>query len=89
MENKLTDVEVEKVIIYYRETNWQSIVADTYMFASLIGAMFINHFYLGGSGFWGVVLFGLVMIAIFGRANSKKNRFGTKEELLEHIEKTL
>lgn len=75
-----------KTIIYYRETNWQSIVSDTYMFAMLVGAMAINHFYLGGSGVWALFLFLMVLMAIVGRANSKRHRFGSKEELLKHLE---
>lgn len=76
----------EKTIIYYRETNWQSIVADTYMFLVLLGAMFINHTYLGGSGIWAVFLFILVMMSIVGRANSKRLRFNSKEEILKFLE---
>lgn len=79
---------MKKEIIYYRETNWQSVVADTYMFAVLIGAMAVNHFYLGDSWVWAVILFGMTMLAIHGRATSRRFRFGSKEEVIAHLNST-
>lgn len=80
---------MSKEIIYYRETNWQSIVADTYMFATLIGAMAANHYWFGDSAVWAFLLWLMTFATIVGRATSKRHRFGSKEEIISHLNQAL
>lgn len=75
--------------IYYRESALQSIVADVVMFALLVGAIAINHLYLGGSGIWAVCLFVLILIAVAARGNKNRKVFTSKEDLKKYINETL
>ncbi len=82
-------MEKETKWIYFRESLFQSILGDLFMFSTLCGAMAMNHFYFGDSGVWAVILFAMVLIASVGRVSRKKETFTSKEELRKYINETL
>lgn len=77
--------EKQKEIVYYREGVVKSIIADVVMFVLIISAIAINHFYLGGSGVWAVLLFVMVLIAITSKSYAKRRTFHSKKELIDYL----
>lgn len=75
----------KKTFIYFRESFWQSILADCFMFAMFTGAMAMNFFYFGNSWFWGLILFIIILIAATSRARNRTITFYTVEDLKKHV----
>ena len=72
--------------IYFRESWFQSVVADCFMFATLCGAMAMNYFYFGNSWLWGLILFCIILLVASSRARHRVIMFYSVEELKKHVE---
>lgn len=71
--------------LYYRESAIQSIISDVFVFVMIVGAMAMNHFYLGDNAVWAVLLFFLAMMVITSRGNKRRKDFTSKKALLEYL----
>ena len=76
---------MKKEIIIYKESLFQSIVADIFTFGVLAGLMFFNHSILDDSKFAGFVFVVLWIIFITAKVSAKKRTFIDKEKAIEHI----
>lgn len=75
----------EKEIIVIQDGFIASVVADTYMFVSIIVILVVNHYLLDDSTF-GAWLFSIIFILTFlGRVNNRITRLKGKEELKEYL----
>ncbi len=75
-----------KEIVYFRESAWQSIVADfvTFLFLGVLFAF--NHFYMGDSKVAGFVFFLVFILFALGKVSGKKKVFTSKEELKKYLD---
>ena len=74
-------------IIYFRETCWQSWLSDAGSFLTLVGAMAINHYYLGDSWIWALFLFVMLIMSFAAKGNSQRTDFTSMEELKKYLDK--
>jgi len=76
---------MDKIIIY-RESLWQSIIADVFSFCILVGSFAINHFFIGSNFLAGILLvcWFIFMIAKVGK---RKNVFTDKQKAIDYIKK--
>jgi len=77
------------MVIWYRESMVQSIVADIMTFAFIAILFAFNHFYLGDSKVAGVAFFILFIVYTIGKSSSRKDEFYSLEDARDHIEKEI
>lgn len=73
-----------KEIIIYREGLIQSILADTFTFAVLVGSFGVNHLYIG-SKILSVILVIMFMFFVIGKGLAKRNVFTDKKSAIDFI----
>ncbi len=77
-----------KIIIVYRESLVQSIIADIFTFGVLIGSFYINHIYIKSNFLSGILLI-VWLIFVMGKSNNRKFTFSEKQKAIDYInEKT-
>jgi len=74
-----------KEIIYFRESALQSVISDTGTLVMFAAAMALNHFYLGDSAVWAVLLFVGILFTIGSEGSKRRKDFTSKEELLNYL----
>ena len=77
------------IVIWYRESAVQSIVADFMTFAFIAALFAFNHFYLGDSKVAGIAFFIVFIVYTIGKASSRKHEFYSLEDAQAHIEKEI
>ena len=76
---------MEREYIIITDGFWESVGADTYMFATLVSVIAVNHFVLNDSTF-GAWLMGIILfLTIINRGLSRAKRM-TFEELKKYVE---
>lgn len=78
--------KIETKWIYFRESFWQSVIADCFMLGMLCGAMAMNFYYFGNNWFWGLILFGMILMAATARARQRAITFYNVKDLRKHVE---
>jgi hypothetical protein len=74
-----------KEIIYFRESFWQSVLSDTYMFAGIFGLLYFNHRVLDGSAFIDFIFIVMMFMVVYARASNRYKRFTSYEEMLAYL----
>lgn len=75
----------QKEIIFFRESLIQSILADTYMFGTFIGMLWLNKTLLGNHGVVAGFLMLTMLVSIVAKSTNKNRTFTSKEELIKHL----
>lgn len=70
---------------YVKETTKGSILADTYMWASLIGAFWVNFTFIWWNNFLDTIIFIMLYLHIIWLYKNKVKKFKTKQELIDYI----
>ncbi len=78
------DAEKIKFIIV-TDGFWESVVSDTYMFATLFSVLALNHLVLNDSTFGAWLMAGILFIAIVNRGMGRQKRM-TIEELKKFVD---
>jgi len=73
---KAEKVKIERVLIWYRESLWQSICSDAVTFGMLVFCIWFS----GDSKFWNFVCFLMFFVYLLKHSRNVKE-FKTKEEL--------
>jgi len=76
----------ETKYVYFRESFWSSVAADCFMFGRLCGATGMNYIYFGDSPFWGVIRFGMILMAATSRARHRAITFYSVADLKKHVD---
>jgi len=74
-----------KEIIYFGETFWESIIADTYTIGTLLIAVWFNYTFCGNN-----IGCNLIIIVVFFAGVMSKNktkRFYSYDDLIKYLEK--
>ena len=79
----------KKIYIYYRESAFQSIIADFFGSVFLALLFTFNHFYLGDSKIAGFVFFIIFILYMLGKADSKMKKFTDKEKLIKYLQESI
>lgn len=76
----------QPLIIYFRESAMESIIADlvTFLFIAVLFAF--NHFVLDDSKVAAVTFFTVFIIYTLGKGDNKKNTFYSYEEIIKHLQ---
>ena len=77
----------ETKFILYKESLFQSVIADTYSFGLIVGSVWFNYQFINNSNFLNVILLFIILLWIFSKSNSKRYAFYSKEELQKYIDK--
>ena len=75
---------MKKEIIIYKESLWQSVIADIFTFGILIGSFAINHFFIGSNFLAGILLV-CWFIFMIAKVGNRKSVFTDKQKAIEHI----
>lgn len=76
----------ETLFIFFRESLFQSVMADIVDFGSLAGLIWFNYHYVGNSKFFnGFILF-MFVLKMINQASNKVKRFTSKKELKKYVE---
>lgn len=88
MTNETTKTIKTKEILYFRETAFQSILADCVTFGFIFGGLFANHLFLDGR--WYIDIFFIIVFFILSsaRGNKRYKTFTNKEDLLKHVKES-
>ena len=76
-----------KEIIYFRESLFQSILADSFSYGILFGGVWFNYRFCGDSHFLNIVILLLFFLLLFAKGKSKQYEFTSRKSLLEHLTK--
>ena len=75
---------MKKEIIIYRESLWQSILADIFTFGVLVSSFAVNQFFIG-SNFLAGVLVVCWFVFVITKSGDRKSVFTDKEKAIEHL----
>lgn len=75
----------EKEVIYFRESLLQSILSDCFTFIFLVGTVWFNQKYVGGSYFINSVILVMLVLIIYNKADRKSKKFNSRKDLLEFL----
>lgn len=81
-----TPSKPETKIIYFRESYLQSLYADLTTYAFLVGSVWFNQKYCGGSYFLNGIILVMLLSLWVGRAKRKMCTFTSKQELIDHLQ---
>lgn len=76
---------MRKIVIFYREGLFQSVIADSYTFGCILASMYCNYKYLGNKVFYHCFFVLLLFLWVITKGN-KSRIFTNKQDLLEYIE---
>lgn len=74
-------------IVFYRESVFQSLVADFSSFGIMFGGLWLNHKFLGDSNFLNWLLILMILFKAATHASSQKIIFTDKDKLIEYLNK--
>jgi hypothetical protein len=77
----------KKEILFFRESLIQSIASDLFSYGMLFTMFWLNYTFIGGNNFVDLLLLLIFIIMSFARGNSKAQRFTSKEDLKEFVNK--
>ena len=75
---------MKKEIIIYRESLWQSIVADIFTFGILVGSFAINYLFIG-SNFLAGILMVCWFIFMIAKSSMRKCIFTDKQKAIDYL----
>jgi len=77
-----------KKIIFLREGGpVASIISDSYTFGLLVGSVWFNHHFVGGSYFLNAVLLVMFFLFLIGKLETKKEVFQNLSDLMAYLQK--
>lgn len=73
--------------ILFRESFIQSILTEMSSYCFLLFTFWFNYRYIGNNGFIDFILLILFFILVFAQASSKQNKFYSKEDFKDYVNK--
>ena len=88
MTNETTKTIKTRDILYFRESAFQSILADCVTFGFIFGGLILNHVVLHGR--WYIDIFFIIVFFILSSARGSKRykTFTNKEDLIKHVKES-
>lgn len=76
------------MVYFVRESYWQSLASDATTFGFLVGSVWFNEKFIGGSLFLNGIILIMFILWMFAKTSKKGKVFATESELLEHLKKS-
>jgi len=77
----------DKTIIIFRESLVQSILSDAGTYGFMIGTVWFNQKFIGGSYFLNGIILVMLTFFLFAKAKHKLKTFTSKKQIIDYLNK--